>query len=167
MLQELKESVLQANLDLVRNGLVLFTWGNVSQIDRKSGLVVIKPSGVSYESMTADDLVVVDLEGKVVEGRLRPSSDTPTHLEFYKAFAHVNGVTHTHSTFATSWAQSGRPAHRECRRKNNRHASFRTRGREHDGEALPSQARKERLLRTVLQMSAMNFEGGCAPCLRI
>ena len=108
MLQELKESVLQANLDLVRNGLVLFTWGNVSQIDRKSGLVVIKPSGVSYESMTADDLVVVDLEGKVVEGRLRPSSDTPTHLEFYKAFAHVNGVTHTHSTFATSWAQSGR-----------------------------------------------------------
>ena len=108
MLQELKESVLQANLDLVRNGLVLFTWGNVSQIDRKSGLVVIKPSGVSYESMTADDLVVVDLEGKVVEGRMRPSSDTPTHLEFYKAFAHVNGVTHTHSTFATSWAQSGR-----------------------------------------------------------
>ena len=108
MLEELKEKVLKANLDLVKNKLVLFTWGNVSEIDRKSGLVVIKPSGVSYDDMKASDLVVVDLNGKVVEGELRPSSDTPTHLEFYKAFPDVNGVTHTHSTFATSWAQAGR-----------------------------------------------------------
>ena len=108
MLEELKEKVWRANLDLVKNRLVLFTWGNVSEIDRKSGLVVIKPSGVSYEEMTADDMVVVDLEGKTVEGKLRPSSDTPTHVEFYKAFPDVGGVTHTHSTFATSWAQAGR-----------------------------------------------------------
>ena len=89
MLEQLKEKVLKANLDLVKNKLVLFTWGNVSQIDRASGLVVIKPSGVSYYDMTADDLVVVDLNGKVVEGKLRPSSDTPTHIEFYKAFPDV------------------------------------------------------------------------------
>ena len=108
MLEALKEKVLQANLDLVKHKLVLFTWGNVSEIDRKSGLIVIKPSGVSYDDMTADDMVVVDLEGKVVEGKLRPSSDTPTHIEFYKAFPDVCGVTHTHSTFATSWAQAGR-----------------------------------------------------------
>ena len=108
MLEELKQKVLQANLDLVKHKLVLFTWGNVSEIDRKSGLVVIKPSGVSYDDMTADDMVVVDLNGKVVEGKLRPSSDTPTHIEFYKAFADVGGVTHTHSTFATAWAQAGR-----------------------------------------------------------
>ena len=108
MLEALKEKVLQANLDLVKHKLVLFTWGNVSEIDRKSGLIVIKPSGVSYDDMTADDMVVVDLEGKVVEGKLRPSSDTPTHIEFYKAFPDVGGVTHTHSTFATSWAQAGR-----------------------------------------------------------
>ena len=108
MLEELKKKVLQANLDLVKHKLVLFTWGNVSQIDRESGLVVIKPSGVSYDDMTADDMVVVDLNGKVVDGRLRPSSDTPTHIEFYKAFPDVGGVTHTHSTFATSWAQAGR-----------------------------------------------------------
>lgn len=108
MLEELKEKVLKANLDLVKNKLVLFTWGNVSEIDRKSGLVVIKPSGVDYDSMKANDMVVVDLNGKVVEGDLRPSSDTPTHLEFYKAFPDVGGVTHTHSTFATAWAQAGR-----------------------------------------------------------
>ena len=108
MLEQLKEKVLKANLDLVKNKLVLFTWGNVSEIDRKSGLVVIKPSGVSYENMKSSDLVVVDLNGKVVEGELRPSSDTPTHLEFYKAFPDVGGVTHTHSTFATAWAQAGR-----------------------------------------------------------
>ena len=108
MLEELKEKVLKANLDLVKNKLVLFTWGNVSEIDRKSGLVVIKPSGVDYDSMKASDMVVVDLNGKVVEGDLRPSSDTPTHLEFYKAFPDVGGVTHTHSTFATAWAQAGR-----------------------------------------------------------
>ena len=109
MLEELKERVLKANLDLVKNKLVLFTWGNVSEIDRKSKLIVIKPSGVSYDEMTADDLVVVDLDGKVVEGKLRPSSDTPTHIEFYKAFPNIGGVTHTHSTFATAWAQAGCP----------------------------------------------------------
>lgn len=108
MLEELKKKVLKANLDLVKNKLVLFTWGNVSEIDRSTGLVVIKPSGVDYDGMTAEDMVVVDLNGKVVEGKLRPSSDTPTHLEFYKAFEGVGGVTHTHSTFATAWAQAGR-----------------------------------------------------------
>ena len=87
---------------------MLFTWGNVSEIDRESGLVVIKPSGVEYDDMKASDMVVVDLNGKVVEGDLRPSSDTPTHLELYKAFPDLGGVTHTHSTFATSWAQAGR-----------------------------------------------------------
>lgn len=108
MLEELKKKVMKANLDLVKNKLVLFTWGNVSEIDKESGLVVIKPSGVDYDGMTAEDMVVVDLSGKVVEGALRPSSDTPTHLEFYKAFPKVGGVTHTHSTFATAWAQAGR-----------------------------------------------------------
>lgn len=108
MLEELKEKVLKANLDLVKNKLVLFTWGNVSEIDRETGLVVIKPSGVDYDEMKASDMVVVDLNGKVVEGNLRPSSDTPTHIEFYKAFPNVGGVTHTHSTFATAWAQAGR-----------------------------------------------------------
>ena len=108
MLEQLKEKVLKANLDLVKNKLVLFTWGNVSEIDRESGLVVIKPSGVDYESMTAKDMVVVDLNGKVVEGNLNPSSDTPTHLELYKAFPQIGGITHTHSTFATAWAQAGR-----------------------------------------------------------
>ena len=108
MLEELKRKVLKANLDLVKNGLVLYTWGNVSEMDRASGLLVIKPSGVSYDGMTAEDMVVVDLSGNVVEGKWRPSSDTPTHIEFYKAFPDVNGVTHTHSTFATSWAQAGR-----------------------------------------------------------
>ena len=108
MLEALKQKVLQANLQLVKNKLVLFTWGNVSEIDRKSGLIVIKPSGVSYDDMKAEDMVVVDLDGKVVEGDLRPSSDTPTHIEFYKAFKNIGGVTHTHSTFATAWAQASR-----------------------------------------------------------
>jgi L-ribulose-5-phosphate 4-epimerase len=107
MLEELKEKVFRANLDLVKHGLVIFTWGNVSAIDRATGLVVIKPSGVSYETMRAEDMVVVDLDGKVVEGDLRPSSDTPTHLVLYKAFPEIGGVVHTHSTYATAWAQAG------------------------------------------------------------
>ncbi|MBR4479589.1 MAG: L-ribulose-5-phosphate 4-epimerase [Bacteroidales bacterium] len=107
MLEELKEKVFRANLDLVKHGLVIFTWGNVSAIDRATGLVVIKPSGVSYETMRAEDMVVVDLNGKVVEGDLRPSSDTPTHLVLYKAFPEIGGVVHTHSTYATAWAQAG------------------------------------------------------------
>lgn len=108
MLEALKASVFQANLDLVKHGLVIFTWGNVSAIDRTSGLVVIKPSGVSYDTMTVDDMVVVDLDGKVVEGSLKPSSDTATHLELYKAFTEIGGVVHTHSTYATAWAQAGK-----------------------------------------------------------
>ncbi len=107
MLSDLKELVFKANLDLVKYKLVLFTWGNASGIDRDKGLVVIKPSGVEYDVMTVDQMVVVDLNGNVVEGNLRPSSDTPTHLELYKAFDHIGGVVHTHSTFATSWAQAG------------------------------------------------------------
>ena len=107
-LSALKEKVFQANLDLVKHNLVIFTWGNVSGIDRESGLVVIKPSGVSYDKMTVNDMVVVDLEtGKVVEGDLNPSSDTPTHLAIYRAFPNVGGVVHTHSTYATAWAQAG------------------------------------------------------------
>ena len=105
MLEKLKEEVLKANLDLVRHNLVILTWGNVSAIDRESGLVVIKPSGVSYDEMTADDMVVVDLDGKVVEGSLRPSSDTPTHVAIYRNFPEVGGVVHTHSTYATAWSQ--------------------------------------------------------------
>ncbi len=108
MLEELKEKVCRANLDLVKHGLVIFTWGNVSAIDRKSGLVVIKPSGVSYDGMKPSDMVVVDLDGNVVEGELRPSSDTPTHLVLYKAFKEIGGIVHTHSTYATAWAQAGR-----------------------------------------------------------
>lgn len=108
MLEALKQRVFQANLDLVKHGLVLFTWGNVSAIDRETGLVVIKPSGVEYDVMRADDMVVVDLEGNIVEGRLNPSSDTPTHLELYKAFPNAGGVVHTHSKCATAFAQSGR-----------------------------------------------------------
>ncbi|MBQ9399573.1 MAG: L-ribulose-5-phosphate 4-epimerase [Bacteroidales bacterium] len=107
-LEELKAKVCQANLDLVRHGLVIFTWGNVSAIDRESGLVVIKPSGVSYDHMKPFDMVVVDLDGKVVEGEYNPSSDTPTHVVLYKAFPGIGGVVHTHSTFATAWAQAGR-----------------------------------------------------------
>ncbi len=108
MLEELKEKVCRANLDLVKHGLVIFTWGNVSAIDRESGLVVIKPSGVSYDGMKPSDMVVVDLEGNVVEGELRPSSDTPTHLVLYKAFKEIGGIVHTHSTYATAWAQAGK-----------------------------------------------------------
>lgn len=107
MLEKLKEEVFRANLDLVKHGLVIFTWGNVSGIDRESGLVVIKPSGVDYDVMKASDMVVVDLEGNVVEGSLRPSSDTPTHIALYKAFPEIGGVVHTHSTYATAWAQAG------------------------------------------------------------
>ncbi|MCQ2135945.1 MAG: L-ribulose-5-phosphate 4-epimerase [Bacteroidales bacterium] len=107
MLEALKEKVYRANLDLVRHGLVIFTWGNVSAIDRESSLVVIKPSGVSYEAMRPEDMVVVDLDGNVVEGELRPSSDTPTHLVLYKAFPQIGAVVHTHSTYATAWAQAG------------------------------------------------------------
>ena len=108
MLEALKEEVLAANLRLVDAGLVVLTWGNASGFDPESGLVVIKPSGVSYAKMKADDLVVVDLDGKVVEGRLNPSSDTPTHLEFYRNFKGVRGAVHTHSVEATAWAQAGR-----------------------------------------------------------
>lgn len=108
MLEELKNSVFQANLDLVKQGLVIFTWGNVSGIDREKGLVVIKPSGVSYDDMKASDMVVVSLEtGEVVEGELNPSSDTPTHLALYRAFPNIKGIVHTHSTYATAWAQAG------------------------------------------------------------
>ena len=109
MLEELKEKVFQANLDLVKQGLVIFTWGNVSGIDREKGLVVIKPSGVDYDSMKASDMVVVSLEtGEVVEGDLNPSSDTPTHLVLYRAFPNIQGVVHTHSTYATAWSQAGK-----------------------------------------------------------
>ena len=108
MLEELKKKVYEANMDLVRHGLVIFTWGNVSGIDRERGLVVIKPSGVDYDTMTPDDMVVVDLHtGEVVEGSLRPSSDTPTHLVLYRAWPEIGGVVHTHSTYATAWAQAG------------------------------------------------------------
>lgn len=109
MLEELKQKVFKANLDLVKHNLVIFTWGNVSGIDREKGLVVIKPSGVSYDTMKVEDMVVVDLEtGKVVEGDLNPSSDTPTHLVLYKAFPELGGIVHTHSTYATAWAQAGK-----------------------------------------------------------
>jgi L-ribulose-5-phosphate 4-epimerase len=107
MLNELKKQVFEANLDLVKHGLVIFTWGNVSGIDREKGLIVIKPSGVSYDNMKAEDMVVVDLDGKVVEGKYKPSSDTPTHLVLYKNFENIGGVVHTHSEWATSWAQAG------------------------------------------------------------
>ena len=108
MLEALKERVWQANLLLPQYNLVTFTWGNVSGIDRERGLVVIKPSGVEYDAMTAEDMVVVDLEGKVVEGNWRPSSDTPTHVELYKAFPGCGGIVHTHSRWATTFAQAGR-----------------------------------------------------------
>lgn len=107
MLEALKQQVFHANLALVQHGLVIFTWGNVSAIDQESRLVVIKPSGVAYDEMKAEDMVVVDLEGHVVEGNLRPSSDTPTHLVLYQAFPEIGGVVHTHSTYATAWAQAG------------------------------------------------------------
>lgn len=108
MLEELKERVFKENLELVKNGLVVLTWGNVSGIDREKGLIVIKPSGVSYDNMKAEDMVVVDLDGKVVEGKYRPSSDTPTHIYLYKKFKEIGGVVHTHSSFAVAFAQAGR-----------------------------------------------------------
>lgn len=107
MLENLKQEVLKANLDLVKHNLVILTWGNASAIDRESGLVVIKPSGVGYDEMKAEDMVVVDLDGNVIEGTLRPSSDTPTHLAIYRHFPETGGVVHTHSTYATAWAQAG------------------------------------------------------------
>ena len=108
MLENLKQQVLEANLMLPKHNLVTFTWGNVSQVDRESGMMVIKPSGVEYDGMTADDMVVVSLEtGKVVEGKYKPSSDTPTHLELYRAFENIGGGCHTHSRWATSFAQAG------------------------------------------------------------
>ncbi|HBT86707.1 MAG TPA: L-ribulose-5-phosphate 4-epimerase [Porphyromonadaceae bacterium] len=106
-IKALKQQAFQANLDLVKHGLVIFTWGNVSAIDREKGLIVIKPSGVSYDGMKPEDMVVLDIEGNVVEGKYKPSSDTATHLELYKAFPDIGGVVHTHSTFATAWAQAG------------------------------------------------------------
>ena len=108
MLEDLKKTVLDANLLLPKFGLVTFTWGNVSGIDREKGLVVIKPSGVEYDTMTPDDMVVVDLDGNVVEGKWKPSSDTPTHVVLYKAFPNIGGVVHTHSRWAVSFAQAGR-----------------------------------------------------------
>jgi L-ribulose-5-phosphate 4-epimerase len=109
MLKELKSEVYRANLDLVKHGLVIHTWGNVSGRDRKSGLIVIKPSGVSYESMKPEDMVVIDLEGKVAEGRFKPSTDAPTHILLYKTYEEIGGIVHTHSSYATSWAQASRP----------------------------------------------------------
>jgi L-ribulose-5-phosphate 4-epimerase len=108
MLNELKEKVYKANLDLVEHKLIIFTWGNVSGFDRSENLMVIKPSGISYEEMTYRDMVVVNLQGEVVEGDLKPSSDTPTHLELYRSFPSVGGIVHTHSSWATSWAQAGK-----------------------------------------------------------
>ena len=107
MLEELKQQVYEANMALVRHGLVIFTWGNVSGIDRKQGLFVIKPSGVDYDKMTPDDMVVMDLQGNKVEGKLNPSSDTPTHCVLYNKFPEIGGVAHTHSRKATAWAQAG------------------------------------------------------------
>lgn len=106
MLEQLKEIVCNANLELPKYGLVTFTWGNVSAIDRDTGLVVIKPSGVDYDGMKPEDMVVVDLDGKVVEGKYKPSSDTPTHVELYKAFPSLGGIVHTHSRWATTFAQA-------------------------------------------------------------
>ena len=108
MLEELKKAVYEANMLLPKYGLVTFTWGNVSQIDRETGYFAIKPSGVDYDKLTPDDMVIMDLEGNKIEGRYNPSSDTPTHLELYKAFPNIGGVVHTHSPWATSWAQAGR-----------------------------------------------------------
>ena len=109
LLKTLREEVLEANLELVRRGLVLYTFGNVSGIDRREGLVAIKPSGVPYEELTPAQIVISDLEATIVDGSLRPSSDLPTHVELYKSFPHIGGVAHTHSEFATSWAQAEKP----------------------------------------------------------
>lgn len=108
MLEKLKEQVFEANLDLVKHKLVVFTWGNVSGIDRETELVVIKPSGVSYDKMKPKDMVVLNLHGKVIEGDLKPSSDAATHLVLYRQFKNIGGVVHTHSEWATSWAQAGK-----------------------------------------------------------
>ncbi len=108
MLEELKKEVYEANMMLPKHGLVTFTWGNVSGIDREKGLFVIKPSGVDYDKLSPEDMVVMDLDGNKVEGRYKPSSDTPTHVEIYRGFPEVGGVVHTHSSYATSWAQAGR-----------------------------------------------------------
>lgn len=108
MLEDLKQAVYEANMELPRRGLVTYTWGNVSGVDREKGLFVIKPSGVAYEDLRPEDMVVLDLEGRQVEGKLKPSSDTATHLELYKAFPEIGGIVHTHSSWATSWAQAGR-----------------------------------------------------------
>ncbi len=107
MLEKLKEKVYEANMELQRKGLVIYTWGNVSEIDRESGLVVIKPSGISYDTMKPEDMVVVDLDGNVVEGKYKPSTDTPTHLVLYKEYSNIGGVVHTHSEWATTFAQAG------------------------------------------------------------
>ncbi|NWF88183.1 MAG: L-ribulose-5-phosphate 4-epimerase [Ignavibacteriaceae bacterium] len=106
MLESLKQEVLQANLDLVKHGLVILTWGNASGIDRERGLIVIKPSGVKYDELSLESLVVVDLEGKIIEGNNRPSSDTQTHIELYKAFSEIGGISHTHSKYATMYSQA-------------------------------------------------------------
>jgi L-ribulose-5-phosphate 4-epimerase len=108
MLEKLKNEVYKANLDLVENGLVIHTWGNVSGRDSSSGLIVIKPSGISYEAMKPDDMVVIDEDGNVLEGNYKPSTDAPTHLLLYKTYGSIGGVVHTHSSYATSWAQAGR-----------------------------------------------------------
>lgn len=106
MYNEIKKIVFKANLDLPKYGLVTFTWGNVSAIDREKQIVAIKPSGVAYDEMKISDIVILDLEGNILDGKLKPSSDTPTHLELYKAFKNINGIVHTHSPYATSWAQA-------------------------------------------------------------
>ena len=108
MLEERKKRVYEANMKLPQYGLVTFTWGNVSEIDRETGCFAIKPSGVPYEDLKPEDMVIMDLEGNKIEGRYNPSSDTPTHLELYKAFPEIGGIVHTHSSYATSWAQAGR-----------------------------------------------------------
>lgn len=108
MLEQLKQEVYEANMELPKRGLITYTWGNVSGIDRESGLFVIKPSGVEYDCLTPDDMVVMDLEGNRVEGNYKPSSDTPTHLELYRNYAEIGGIVHTHSPYAASWAQAGR-----------------------------------------------------------
>ncbi len=109
MYTELKKRVFEANLDLVKYGLVIFTWGNVSEIDREKGIIAIKPSGLSYDAMTWEDMVLVDMEGKTVDSKRKPSSDTPTHLVLYQEFSGIGGVVHTHSEWATSWSQMGLP----------------------------------------------------------
>jgi L-ribulose-5-phosphate 4-epimerase len=108
MLDDLKEKVFRANIDLVKNGLVIHTWGNASGRDSKTGFIVIKPSGISYSSMKPSDMTVLDTEGKIIEGSFQPSTDAPTHLLLYKNYDSIGGVVHTHSTFATSWAQAGK-----------------------------------------------------------